>query len=311
MTPTPIPTVWDYPMDARPAFARPFSTDPAAQFAHREEVPLGRAIIRTDTNDVICRSVSSSYRILTNQRRWDWLVSTFLAPGYCTLVAASINKGGTVPIAWFQVTDRTLTLPDSTNNQASIYIWYRGDMSAGGTERIAFTCERPFCRNQMHSVFHGGRGLVTLSLRHTGDLDAKLEAAENAFLSFLSKITTDLPTTFALLRDHQISRLDANEYFRSVITPPLEGGSARAYAHAFKPYHHQMGLKNYLAREDADGPTTSLWQAMNALTAWIQHSRPITRVSSASSQSMYQATDGPLATLSIKAQTNAVALLST
>jgi phage/plasmid-like protein (TIGR03299 family) len=226
-------------------------------------VPTRKAVIRTDTNDVL-GVVGNSYQPVQNHQCFGFL-DAVVADGqlrYHTAGALGLGEKvwmlaklpGEIRIKDSEdVTEQFLLLSNSHNGSSSL--------------RVFFTPIRVVCANTLGMAERRGRH-QGVSVIHKGDLAAKVGEAQE-ILGLAKRFYDDVEERINQLADHYPSRRQLENYFKALYPDSDEMKSRRAQnvrSKLFKLFEYGMG-------QNIPETRLTTWSAFNAVTEYVDHHR--------------------------------------
>lgn len=227
------------------------------------EIPQRKAVVRTDSNDVL-GVVGNSYQPVQNHQCFGFLDAVVADEQLRYHTAGALGKGEKI---WMlaklpgeirvrnseDVTEKFLLLSNSHDGSSSL--------------RVFFTPIRVVCANTLGAAERRGRH-QGVSIVHKGDLRAKVAAAQET-LGLAGRFYDDLEEKINELAWHYPSRRQLDLYFESLYPNREEGGNRRA-----------ENVRKELVRlfengrgQNIDGTRLTTWAAFNAVTEYVDHHR--------------------------------------
>ena len=143
------------------------------------------------------------------------------------------------------------------------------------------TTIRVVCRNTLHaSLKEGERSSLTVRFRHEGQIADKLDDARRA-LGLFQQARAEFENQARTLSAKDMSRDDLQRYWLDVYTATLEPIPSHPVTTAEQRQAKQARerLAQWASNFDRDrarlGGSASAWTALNAVSEWFDHQRPV------------------------------------
>lgn len=226
-------------------------------------VPLRKAVVRSDTRDVL-GVVGKAYLPVQNFQAFGFLDAVVADGGLRYHTAGALGKGERV---WMLA-----KLPDDIRVKGSDDITERFLLlsnSHDGTSalRVYFTPIRVVCANTLSIAARNGRG-QGVSIIHKGDLATKVQQAQEV-LGLARRFYDDVHEQIDRLARHYPSPSQLENYFRQVYPDSPDGPSTRAnnIREEFRRLFEE-GIGH-----DLPAIRHTTWTALNAVTEYMDHHR--------------------------------------
>lgn len=226
-------------------------------------VPARKAVVRTDTNDVL-GVVGNSYVPVQNRQAFGFLDSIAAEGGIRYHTAGALRRGeriwllGKLPgqirvMGSEDLTDKFLLLSNSHDGTSAL--------------RVFFTPIRVVCSNTLAMADRSGRG-EGISIRHQGNLPSKVREAQEV-LGLARRYYDDLEIRLNFLAGHHPTAAQLGRYFEALYPDPVDGSNSRAR-------NVRDALYNLFERgkgQEIPAIRHSTWAAFNAVTEFVDHHR--------------------------------------
>lgn len=245
----------DFDVIPMPLFARlPGDREPIAVTSHVMNVrgddftPLGM--------------VSGGYKVIQNREAFDFLDRVAEAGEIRYHTAGLLGTGERIWMLGKLKGDIRIGRTDDTVER---YLLLYNSHDASSALRCLWTPIRVVCANTVSAALKAGEGMG-ITIRHTGDINAKVEAAQKA-LGIAGKFFRAFGEGAALLADHTPTREQLDGYFRVLYPDPEKTDPARAKATRMALF----GLFENGIGQDMPGVRGTSWAALNAVTEYVDH----------------------------------------
>ena len=227
-------------------------------------VPQKRAVIRTDTKDVL-GVVGGNYVPVQNRVCFSFL-DAVVADGELRFhTAGALRKGeriwllaklpGQIRVRFSEdVTEKYLLLSNSHDGSSAL--------------RVHYTSIRVVCSNTLSLADGEGRG-EGIAIRHQGNLASKVRDAQDV-LGLARRHFDDLEGQMDLMARHYPTYSQLSAYFKDLVPDPEEGNKSRAQnvrGELFRLYESGKG-------QEIPEIKLTTWAALNAVTEYVDHHRP-------------------------------------
>lgn len=227
-------------------------------------VPQKRAVIRTDTSDVL-GVVGGNYVPVQNRDCFSFLDAVVAEGGLRYHTAGALRNGeriwllaklpGQIRVRFSEdVTEKYLLLSNSHDGSSAL--------------RVHYTSIRVVCSNTLSLADREGRG-EGISIRHQGNLASKVRNAQTV-LGLAHRYFDGLEGQMDSMARHYPSYAQLSDYFKRLVPDPDEGNKARAQNvrnDLFRLYESGKG-------QDIPEIKLTTWAAFNAVTEYVDHLRP-------------------------------------
>jgi phage/plasmid-like protein (TIGR03299 family) len=227
-------------------------------------VPSKRAVIRTDTHDVL-GVVGSNYVPVQNRQAFSFLDAIAAGGSLRYHTAGALRKGERI---WLLAKLSGQIRVRSSEDISEKYLLLSNSHDGSSALRVHYTAIRVVCANTLAMADREGRG-EGIAIRHQGNLAAKVQEAQRV-LGLAHRFFDDLEDRFDLMARHYPSHAQVSTYFKALYPDPEEGNPTRAQNvrdQLFRLYESGQG------KDIAEIRGTS-WAAFNAVTEYVDHFRP-------------------------------------
>ena len=226
-------------------------------------VPSKKAVVRTDTNEVL-GVVGNSYVPVQNRQAFGFLDAIAAEEGIRYHTAGALRRGeriwllsklpGSIRVKNSEdVTEKYLLLSNSHDGTSAL--------------RVFFTPIRVCCANTLAMADRNGKS-EGIAIRHQGNLPAKVREAQEV-LGLARRYYDDLEIRLDFLAGHQPTAAQLGRYFEALYADPADGSNSRAR-------NVRDALYNLFERgkgQEIPAIRHSSWAAFNAVTEFIDHHR--------------------------------------
>ena len=227
-------------------------------------VPNKRAVVRTDTNEVL-GVVGGNYVPVQNHQAFDFLDAVVADGGLRYHTAGALRKGeriwllaklpGSIRVRFSDdITEKYLLLSNSHDGSSAL--------------RVHYTSIRVVCANTLSLADREGHG-EGISIRHQGDLVSKVRKAQDV-LGMARRYFDDLEGQMDRMARHYPSYAQVSAYFKNLYPDPEEGNPARSQnvrEELFRLFESGKG-------QDIPEIKGTTWAVLNAVTEYVDHLRP-------------------------------------
>lgn len=226
-------------------------------------VPSRRAVVRSDTNEVL-GVVGNSYVPVQNRQAFGFLDAIAADGGIRYHTAGALRRGeriwllgkipGQIRVRGSEdLTEKFLLLSNSHDGSSAL--------------RVFFTPIRVVCANTLAMADWGGKG-EGIAIRHQGNLPAKVREAQEV-LGLARRYYDDLEIRLDFLAGHHPTAAQLARYFEALYPDPADGSSTRAR-------NVRDTLYNLFERgkgQEIPAIRHSSFAAFNAITEFVDHHR--------------------------------------
>jgi phage/plasmid-like protein (TIGR03299 family) len=227
------------------------------------EVPQRKAVVRTDTQDVL-GVVGNSYLPIQNHQCFGFL-DTVVTKGQLRYhTAGALGKGEKI---WMLAKlSGEIRIKDSEDVTEKFLLLHN---SHDGTSalRVFFTPIRVVCANTLACAERRSHG-QGVSIHHKGDLQAKIAEAQE-ILGFAKRFYDDAEEKINRLASYTPTRQQLDQYFRSLYPDPVEGSNHRAR----KTRTDLLHLFEHGRGQNIRETRLTAWSAFNAVAEYVDHHR--------------------------------------
>ncbi len=228
-----------------------------------QEVELRKAVVRTDSNQVL-GVVGNSYQPIQNHQCFGFL-DAVVAEGRVTYhTAGALGSGERI---WMLAKLPNTIRVKGTDDITEQYLLLSNSHNGSSSLRVFFTPIRVVCANTLGAAERRGRK-QGVSIYHRGDLSAKVGEAQKV-LGLASRFYDDLEAKINHLASTPLNKLQLDNYLQSLYPDSPETKSNRA-----------RNIRSELTRlfeegkgQDIPGIRHTAWAAFNAVTEHVDHHR--------------------------------------
>ncbi len=164
-----------------------------------------------------------------------------------------------------------------TDDIVEKYLLFSNCHDGTGALRVLWTPERVVCRNTLALALARGEG-AGVTIRHTGEIGQKLAEAQRV-LGLAERFYDDLGPMADALARYQPRARQVEAYFAALYPDPEDPEvHARALENARKTRDVLGGLFENGEGQDIPGVRGSAWCAYHAVTEFLDHVRPASKV---------------------------------
>jgi len=180
-------------------------------------VPQKRAVIRTDTNDVL-GVVGGNYVPVQNRECFSFLDAVVADGRLRYHTAGALRKGERI---WLLAKLPGQIRVRFSEDISEKYLLLSNSHDGSSTLRVHYTSIRVVCANTLHIADQAGRG-EGIAIRHQGNLAAKVRDAQNV-LGLARVCFDDLEGQMDVMARHYPNYSQVSAYFKSLVPDPEEG----------------------------------------------------------------------------------------
>ena len=226
-------------------------------------VPQRKAVVRTDTNEVL-GVVGNSYQPVQNHQCFGFLDAVVADEQLRYHTAGALGKGERV---WMLAQLPGQIRVKNSDDVTEQFLLLSNSHDGSSALRVYFTPIRVVCANTLGMAERRSRG-QGISIIHKGDLAAKIGEAQDS-LGFAKRFYDDLEARINHLANHHPNQRQLSIYFESLYPDRENQNNGRA-----------KNVRGELQRlyEDGVGQDIpeirhSTWAAFNAVTEYVDHHR--------------------------------------
>jgi phage/plasmid-like protein (TIGR03299 family) len=226
-------------------------------------VPSRKAVVRTDTNDVL-GVVGNSYVPVQNRQAFGFLDAIAAEGGIRYHTAGSLRRGERI---WLLGKLAGQIRVKGSEDLTEKFILLFNSFNGSSALRVFFTPIRVVCANTLAMADRSGKG-EGISIRHQGNLPAKVREAQEV-LGLARRYYDDLEIRLDFLAGHHPTAAQLGRYFEALYPDPDDGSNSRAR-------NVRDSLYNLFERgKGQEIPTIrhSSFAAFNAVTEFVDHHR--------------------------------------
>lgn len=233
-----------------------------------------QALVRDDTGDCL-GIVAPRYQIIQNRELFSF-VDTLVDERQASFVGAGELKGGqgiyAIAKLPYQIEARR---GDLTDVELLLRAYHDGKHSAS----VTLITTRLVCTNQL-----AGANFPTFTVKHQGDTASKIRQAETV-LGYGRDFAADYQRQVDALVSHQLRGEIARAYVEEVFPEPEEpesgeGKVLRNYELALARRDNTVGKVLELINSGTGNDGSSLWDAFNGVSEYVQYHQPRRRAKS-------------------------------
>ena len=226
-------------------------------------VPSKKAVVRTDTNDVL-GVVGNSYVPVQNRQAFGFLDAIAAEGGIRYHTAGALRRGERI---WLLGKLPGQIRVKNSEDLTEKYLLLSNSHDGTSALRVFFTPIRVCCANTLAMADRSGKG-EGIAIRHQGNLPAKVREAQEV-LGLARRYYDDLEIRLDFLAGHQPNATQLGRYFEALYPDPAEGSNSRAR-------NVRDTLYNLFERgkgQEIPAIRHSSWAAFNAVTEFVDHFR--------------------------------------
>ena len=227
-------------------------------------VPQGRAVVRTDSNEVI-GVVGNVYVPMQNRECFGFLDAIVAEGGLRYHTAGALGQGERI---WLlaKLPDQIRVL--NSEDVVDKFLLLSNTHDGSAALRVYFTPIRVVCQNTLNMAEARARG-QGISILHKGDLASKIREAQRV-LGLAERFYDDAAAKIDLLAGFHPSEEQLTTYFETLYPDPANSENRRA-----KNIRQKM-LELFEKGIGQDMPEIrgTAWAAFNAVTEYVDHVRP-------------------------------------
>ncbi|QDV33732.1 DUF932 domain-containing protein [Tautonia plasticadhaerens] len=226
-------------------------------------IPNKRAVVRTDTDDVL-GVVGTSYVPVQNRQAFAFLDAIAAESGIRYHTAGALRRGERI---WLLGKLPGSIRVKGSHDTTEKYLLLSNSHDGSSALRVFFTPIRVVCSNTLDMADRGGRG-EGIAIRHSGNLAAKVRQAQEV-LGLARRYYDDLEVRIDALAGHHPTAAQLARYFEALYPDPEQGSNARAR-------NARDALYNLFERgkgQDIPQVRHTAWAAYNAVTEFVDHHR--------------------------------------
>ena len=226
-------------------------------------VPQRKAVVRTDTNEVL-GVVGNSYQPVQNHQCFGFLDAVVADEQLRYHTAGALGKGERV---WMLAQLPGQIRVKNSDDVTEQFLLLSNSHDGSSALRVYFTPIRVVCANTLGMAERRSRG-QGISIIHKGDLAAKIGEAQD-ILGFAKRFYDDLEARINHLANHYPSQQQLSIYFESLYPDRENQNNGRAKnirAELQRLYEDGVG-------QDIPEIRHSTWAAFNAVVEYVDHHR--------------------------------------
>lgn len=227
-------------------------------------VPDQFATVRTDHNKVL-GVVGNYYKPIQNAEAFDFM-DTLVQDGQVKYEVAGALSGGKIIWMLAKLPTKTVVSHDDVSDH---YLLLSNGHDGHNPCQVGFTTVRVVCSNTLSLAI--GRGLKhNIKIRHTGSISDKLAEAQNV-LGLAQKSFEDFTAKARALSFKEVTQQAIDKFIMAVMGVDDLPKATKQKRDAFEAI---KDLSQYGAGADLPGVRGTMWGAFNAVTEYVDHSRP-------------------------------------
>ena len=226
-------------------------------------VPSRKAVVRTDTNDVL-GVVGNSYVPVQNCQAFGFLDAIAAEGGIRYHTAGALRRGERI---WLLGKLPGSIRVKNSEDVTEKYLLLSNSHDGASALRVFFTPIRVCCANTLAMADRNGK-TEGIAIRHQGNLPAKVREAQEV-LGLARRYYDDLEIRLDFLAGHQPTAVQLGRYYEALYPDPADGSSTRAR-------NVRDTLYNLFERgkgQEIPAIRHSSWAAFNAVTEFVDHHR--------------------------------------
>ena len=226
-------------------------------------VPQRKAVVRSDTNDIL-GVVGNSYVPVQNHQAFGFLDAVAADGRIRYHTAGALGRGERVWMLAKLPDDIRVKNSDDITEQ---YLLLSNSHDGSSSLRVFFTPIRVVCANTLAIAAGKGRG-QGISIVHKGNLAAKVRQAQEV-LGLAKRFYDDVHAQIDLLARHYPNARQLEAFFKQLYPDPPEGESSRVRNVRLE----MMRLFEEGRGHDIPQVRHTTWAALNAVTEYVDHFR--------------------------------------
>jgi phage/plasmid-like protein (TIGR03299 family) len=231
-----------------------------------EKIEGWRANVRKDTGAVL-GVVSSRYSVIQNVEAFDF-VDALVQDGIVKYESAGAMRGGRVVWLLARMPGRSEV---AEGDELQRFILFTNTHDGSRAALILPTSVRVVCMNTLRLALSKGRGKA-LKIRHTGDIDAKIDEARAAMGIADSQFADNLETSRKLAA-RRLEHTEFIAYLDTLIPLPADHNANKRATTQRNEVRAKIKDLYYLdKRQTLPGVEKTAWAALNAVTQYVDHS---------------------------------------
>ena len=227
-------------------------------------VPSKKAVLRTDTNDVL-GVVGNNYAPVQNRQAFAFLDAIVADGSLRYHTCGALRKGEKIWLLAKLPGQIRVRFSDDISEK---YLLLHNSHDGSSALRVFYTAIRVVCANTLSMADREGRG-EGIAIRHQGDLTSRIRQARDV-LGLAHRHFDDLEGQFDLMARHYPSHGEVSAFFKALYPDPEEGNPARAQNvrdELFRLFEAGKG-------QDIPEIRSTTYAALNAVTEYVDHHRP-------------------------------------
>jgi phage/plasmid-like protein (TIGR03299 family) len=227
-------------------------------------VTSGKAVLRTDTNEVL-GVVGNSYVPVQNHQAFAFLDAIVADGSLRYHTAGTLRRGEKVWLLAKLPGHLRVRFSDDVSEK---YLLLHNSHDGSSALRVHFTTIRVVCANTLSRADRQGQG-EGISIRHQGDLVSRIRQAREV-LGIAARYFDDLEGQFDLLARHYPSYAQVSGLYKALVPDPEDGNPSHAQNVRDELFRLFEGGKG----QDIPEIRSITWAAFNAVTEYVDHFRP-------------------------------------
>lgn len=227
-------------------------------------IPQKRAVVRTDTHDVL-GVVGGNYVPVQNRQAFDFLDAVVADGSLRYHTAGALRKGERI---WLLAKLPGQIRVRYSDDVSEKYLLLSNSHDGSSALRVHYTSIRVVCANTLSRADREGRG-EGISIRHQGNLVAKVREARDV-LGLARRYFDDLEGQMDRMARHYPTYTQVSDYLKKLYPDPEEGNPARSQnvrEELFRLFESGTG-------QDIPEIKGTTWAVLNAVTEYVDHLRP-------------------------------------
>jgi phage/plasmid-like protein (TIGR03299 family) len=232
-------------------------------------VPMGRAVVRSDTNQLL-GLVGSSWRPIQNRDCFAFLDGVVADEGLRYHTAGALGKGERV---WMLAKLPGHIRVNGTDDVTEKFLLLSNAHDGRSSLRCYFTAVRVVCANTLTQAERGGQG-QGVTIRHTGNLQNKVREAQRV-LGLANHFYEEFGEKIQKLAEYHPTPAQVKAYFQAIYPAPEDAEkSKRATETAKETWNALEDLFENGRGQDIPGVRHTAWSAFNSVTEFVDHVKP-------------------------------------
>ena len=227
-------------------------------------VPDRVANVRLDTETYL-GTVSDKYEVIQNLEAFRFM-DVLVGRGEAVFETAGAIKRGRKIFMTARLPGEIVVGP--SDDRTKKYLLLMNTHDGSGALRCLFTPVRVVCSNTLNAALSSASQEDGISIRHTGDIDHKLEQAERVLGSAIRHYD-QLAELFSRWRAERLSIRQAKDFFDQLVPEAPDDAGIKTRNRAERTRSELVD--SFRRGPGADLAGRTLWGAVNAVVDWTDH----------------------------------------